>query len=303
MSALDLRTIARALGGEVQGRQVLAPGPNHSRTDRSLSVRLSAQSPVGFVVFSHAGDDFRDARDYVAAKLGLGPDAWRTKGSGAPRSAPASTPHEPGPALDDAARIARAVQIWTEASNAHGTVVEVYLRSRGLDLPDGADVLRFHPACPWGDKTLGRTVFVPAMVAAMRQIDGDAVTAVHRTRLTPEGAKVDRMMLGKASGAAIKLDADDAVTAGLHLAEGIETALAGRQLGFKPCWALGSAGGISALQVLGGIECLTILAEHDDTNRKAVETCAARWHGAGREVIVVEPASGSDILDAMRGAA
>ncbi len=46
--SLDLRTIARALGGEVQGRQVLAPGPNHGRSDRSLSVRISHQSPTGY---------------------------------------------------------------------------------------------------------------------------------------------------------------------------------------------------------------------------------------------------------------
>ena len=77
MSALDLRTIARRLGGEISGRQVLAPGPGHSPGDRSLSVRLSHQSPTGFIVYSHSGDDFRVSRDYVAEKLGLGSDAWR----------------------------------------------------------------------------------------------------------------------------------------------------------------------------------------------------------------------------------
>ncbi len=108
-------------------------------------------------------------------------------------------------------------------------------------------------------------------------------------------------MLGLASGAAVKLDADDAVTMGLAIGEGIESCLAARALGFVPCWALGSAGAITAFPVLGGIECLTILAENDDSNRRAVDACAARWHHAGREVVVVEPASGSDILDAMRG--
>ena len=141
------------------------------------------------------------------------------------------------------------------------------------------------------------------MVAAMRAIDGDVITGIHRTRLTSEGAKVDRRMLGQASGAAIKLDADPEVTMGLHLAEGVETALAGRALGFRPCWALGSAGGIKAFPIVAGVESLTILAEHDDANRRAIDACAGRWHAAGREVIVVEPTTGSDILDAMRGAA
>ena len=53
---LDLHNIARALGGEVQGHQALVPGPGHGPRDRSLSIRLSHQSPDGFVVFSHAGD-------------------------------------------------------------------------------------------------------------------------------------------------------------------------------------------------------------------------------------------------------
>src|SRR5260221_11944123 len=41
MTALDLRAIARALGGEVSGRRVLAPGPQHSPKDRSLCVSLA----------------------------------------------------------------------------------------------------------------------------------------------------------------------------------------------------------------------------------------------------------------------
>ena len=56
---------------------------------------------------------------------------------------------------------------------------------------------------------------------------------------------------------AIKLDADENVEQGLHIGEGIETCLAGRQLDFKPCWALGSAGAIRGFPVLSGIEALT----------------------------------------------
>jgi hypothetical protein len=46
---MDLKTIARALGGEVNGRQVLAPGPGHSPKDRSLAIRISSDAPDGFV--------------------------------------------------------------------------------------------------------------------------------------------------------------------------------------------------------------------------------------------------------------
>jgi len=310
VSALDLRTIARRLGGEVQGRAVLAPGPDHSPGDRSLSVRLSHQSPTGFIVHSHSGDDFRVSRDYVSAKLGLGPDAWRTRRptlynvqdrtaawSGS-TSCILSTRLDP----DRAARIARAIAIWNASGDAHGSIVEMYLAGRGLELPPGADALRYHARTPWREDD-GSVIFVGCMIAAMRAIDGDAITSIHRTRLTPDGTKIGRRMLGIVAGAAIKLDADGDVTHGLHVGEGAETCMAARELGLRPCWALGSAGAIAVFPVLPGVECLTILAERDDANRRAVDTCGARWHAAGREVVVVEPASGSDILDALRGAA
>ena len=68
----DLQTLARALGGVVSGDDVLAPGPDHkSPTDRSLSVKLDANAPDGFVVFSFSGDDVNLCRDYVRQKSGL----------------------------------------------------------------------------------------------------------------------------------------------------------------------------------------------------------------------------------------
>jgi hypothetical protein len=67
---LDLRKLARVLGGEIVGGQVLCPGPEHSASDRSLAVRPSAQSPFGFIAYSHAGDHWPACRDYVLEKLG-----------------------------------------------------------------------------------------------------------------------------------------------------------------------------------------------------------------------------------------
>jgi hypothetical protein len=67
----DLRSVAHALGGEVCGAQVLAPGPVHSHTDRSLSVRLNANAPDGFVAFSFAGDNWRVCRDHIRERLGI----------------------------------------------------------------------------------------------------------------------------------------------------------------------------------------------------------------------------------------
>ena len=69
----DLRSAAHALGGEVSGEQVLAPGPGHSPKDRSLSVKPDPNAPGGFLVESFAGDDWKICKDYVREKLGLGP--------------------------------------------------------------------------------------------------------------------------------------------------------------------------------------------------------------------------------------
>ena len=83
---LDPRIIARALGGVVVGRdQVAAPGPSHSRRDRSLSVRLSATAPDGFLVHSHAGDDWRGLRDHVKQALGIPTGRASPKTPTAPR--------------------------------------------------------------------------------------------------------------------------------------------------------------------------------------------------------------------------
>jgi hypothetical protein len=70
MSA-QLRSWAHALGGEISGNSVRAPGPGHSAGDRSLSVTPSGASPIGFLVHSFAGDDPLVCLDYVRAKLGL----------------------------------------------------------------------------------------------------------------------------------------------------------------------------------------------------------------------------------------
>ena len=97
---MDLRSLARALGGEITGASVLAPGPGHSRRDRSLSVTPSALAPDGFLVHSHAGDDWRACRDHVKGLLGIDRDEWKGREPASPRRS-ASTSTKPD---DDLAR-------------------------------------------------------------------------------------------------------------------------------------------------------------------------------------------------------
>ena len=165
-----------------------------------------------------------------------------------------------------------------------------------MEEPDDAacESLRFHPNCPFGQARR------PCILALFRNIFTGAPQAIHRIGLNPDGTKIDRMMLGPTAGASIKLDP---AGTGLVIGEGIETVLAARQLGFRPAWATGSVGAIAVFPLLPGIEALTILAEAGEPSSMAVQACGQRWSEAGREVIVVSPRTGSDINDALRGAA
>jgi hypothetical protein len=154
-------------------------------------------------------------------------------------------------------------------------------------------VIRFHP------KLKFEGVFVGAMVALFRDVASNEPCGIHRTFLDREGRKHDRKMLGRAKGAAIKLDADEGVTFGLHIGEGIETCLSARLAGFRPVWAVGSAHAIATFPVLPGIEAITMLGELNDggANHRAAQACAARWIEAGREAFIVEPVCGDDLND------
>ena len=74
----QLRAWARALGGDVSGAQVLCPGPGHSASDRSLSVKIGKDGQPFVYSHSHCGDDWQTCLDYVRQRLGL--PAWRPNG-------------------------------------------------------------------------------------------------------------------------------------------------------------------------------------------------------------------------------
>jgi len=225
---------------------------------------------------------------------------------------PSAAPRRPQPApvMDvvsadtarDAARTARAAAIWNEGGDPRGTIAEAYLHSRGLDLDEdlAGTVLRWNPRTPWRDDDTGELRFVPCMLSLLRCVTTDAPQAVQRTWLDAEGRKIARKHYGPARGAAIKIDADETVTSGLHVAEGCETAMTARQFGLRPAWAAGSAGAIRSFPVLPGVEALTLLAEHDDANARAVEECAWRWTEAGREVHIIRSTRGSDLNDCIK---
>jgi hypothetical protein len=197
-----------------------------------------------------------------------------------------------------------ALRLWDEATPIPGTLAATYLKRRGLELPPGCDALRFHRSCQFGSGSY------PCMIALFRDIHTDEPKAIHRTALGTGGIKLGRKALGPMTGCAIKLMPDEDVTMGLVIGEGVETTLAGMQLGFRPTWALGSAGAIKNFPVLSGVEALTILVDHDEADRNgrragpdAATACSQRWTDAGREVLRVVPRRpGADMADLVEGA-
>jgi len=108
------------------------------------------------------------------------------------------------------------------------------------------------------------------------------------------------MTLGHKAGAAIKLSADEQVTLGLVVGEGLETVLSAMTLDFAPAWALGDAANVRAFPLLAGVECLTVLVDNDEsgTGQRVALDCSNRWTDAGREVLRVIPdGRGKDFND------
>jgi hypothetical protein len=200
---------------------------------------------------------------------------------------------------DDAANTARALALWEERSPIDGTLAEEYLRRRHLELPADDEALRYYSPCPFGTGTY------PCLLALFRDIVTNGPRAIHRIALAPGGILVAKRMLGRVGGCAVKLDADADVEHGLAVGEGIETMIAARMRGFRPGWALGSAGTLKTFPVLDGVDALTIIVDNDAPDRngrqagqEAAVECSQRWTAAGREVRRIVPRqAGHDMAD------
>ncbi|TGY93392.1 hypothetical protein E5162_08740 [Marinicauda pacifica] len=187
-------------------------------------------------------------------------------------------------------------RIWRAAGPIYGTPAQTYLEARCGSLPhhDLTGVLRFHPQV-WTDGGCH-----PALIAVMTDPLTGEPSGIHRTFLTAAGGKspLGKRMLG--SKGVIRLYPDEDVAEGLHLAEGIETALAAVHLyGLAPVWACGSAGSLEAFPVLTGIEHLTVLADNDASGRgeEAARVVCRAWAQAGREAVYMRPKAKGDFAD------
>ncbi|MCJ2098445.1 toprim domain-containing protein [Methylobacterium sp. E-046] len=304
---LNLQHAASCLpGGRVISGGVSFQGIGHRTGDMSARLLPDPDARNGYIVTSFAGDDPLMLRDYVDERCGL--PRWedrtrereeRVDPRELARQERAREQQRLAREAEAAIKAERVRRIWDEAErDPRNGLVERYLNQhRKLDLPASicGHAVRFHPRGPWENER------APLMLCALRDIHTNEVVGLHRTRLDPvSGEKLGRKMLGRASGAAIKLTADSEVTMGLALAEGVESALAGMVLGLVPMWATGGVGGIAAFPVLSGIEALTVCAETGAASETAVEQVGTRWSDAGREVRICRPRHGSDLNDAIK---
>lgn len=288
-----LRNIRKA------GRGWSAQCPTHEDKQNSLSINPGADGRILVKCFAKC------ETDYILTALGL---TWSDVQPARDRLVP--TPDGPGVTrlLTSVARSAHAVRnetagahtalrIWREAEPAAGTLVEKYLRTRGISIPVPS-TLRFHRSLkhPSGG-------ILPGMVALVTRATHDEPVAIHRTFLSRDGgdkAQVtpQRMMLGPCRGGVVRLAA---VTERLMVGEGLETCLAAMQATGRPAWAALSTSGLRTLDLPQEVRDIIVLADGDEIGETAAQESARRWSRELRRVRIARPPQGLDFNDLLLG--
>lgn len=209
-----------------------------------------------------------------------------------PRSEPASDRPHLSPAPTGSPESAR--RLFAMSKPIAGTVVETYLRQRGITDLHGIGSLRFHPRCYYRAETDAPTEVWPAMIAAVTDLQG-SITGAHRTWLDPSGrdkAPVDtpRRAMGHLLGHAVRFGpASDVMAAG----EGIETLLSLRcALPNMAMLAALSAAHLAAILFPESLRRLYIVRDDDRAGDGAMRGLIDRTRLAGIEAMVLSPQCG-----------
>jgi hypothetical protein len=233
---------------------------------------------------------FRDVADEARRFLNL------------PRSVPASAQREPAPAhgSPDAAQ-----RLFAMAKPLAGTLAERYLHDRGIILSGRERSLRFHPKCYYRDLATLETLTLPALIAAVTDLQGH-LTGVQRTWLDPDGrgkAHVadPRRSMGNLLGNGIRFGFEPSTSVTVMAAgEGLETMASLRTvIPTLPAIAATSANHLAALILPPGCERLYIAADADAAGRHGIERLSRRAGEAGVVTLVLCPQLG-DFNDDLR---
>ncbi len=283
--------------GRREGRYWLV-GDARNTPGRSMFVRLkeSPKGPAGKWTDAATGEhgdlldiirescgllDFHDVADEARRFLSL------------PRSDPEPAPKTARlPAQTGSPEAAR--RLFAMSRPIIRTVVETYLRNRGIAALHEDGALRFHPRCYYRPDEDAPTETWPAIIARVTDLDG-RMTGAHRTWLDPSGrgkAPIDtpRRAMGDLLGNAVRFGvANDVLAAG----EGIETMLSLRcVLPTLPMAAALSANHLAAMLLPPTLHRLYIARDADAAGDAAVTALTERAEAAGIETIAWSPRLG-----------
>ena len=290
---IPAREIVRALGG----RNGSARCPAHYDINPSLTIKNAPDG--GITVHCFAGCDWRDVKDMLR-RDGLLPERGADNGHDRKKKDPPSREvavrRDAADRADKARRTHQALEIWRRSVPAPGTLVETYLRARGITIPIPPS-LRYLAAAR--HKPTG--LVLPAMVAGVQDLDG-RIVAVHRTFLSRDGTakagvREPKMSLGPVAGGAVRL-----ALAGSKLAicEGIESALSFQQATGIATWAALSAPGIRSLVLPKEILEAVLGPDGDDVGDRAAVKAAIRFVREGRKARIARPPRGMDWNNVLR---
>lgn len=179
------------------------------------------------------------------------------------------------------------------------TLVETYLRSRGITALHETASLRFHPRCYYRPDEHAPTEIWPAMIAAVTDLSGK-LTGAHRTWLDPGGfseahlgrapIETPRRAMGDLLGSAVRFGMGcEVMTAG----EGIETVLSVRSvLPAMPSMAALSAAHLCAILFPTTLRRFYIARDNDPAGDGAMATLIERASAVGIETVVLTPRLG-----------
>ena len=282
--------------GRREGRYWLV-GDVRNTPGRSMYVRLkdSPKGPAGKWTDAATGEH-GDLLDVIRDSCGLidfkdvADEARTFLSMPQPEPAPAHPRQAPAPhGSPEAAR-----RLFGMSQPITGTLVQSYLRERGITDLRGTGNLRFHPRCYYRPDEHSPTETWPAMIAAVTDLAGK-ITGAHRTWLAPDGsdkAPIDtpRKAMGDLLGNAVRIGAPGSVMAA---GEGIETMLSLRQV--LPDMATApalSAAHLAAILFPATLRRLYIVRDDDPAGDGARDILIERANAKGIEAIPLSPAFG-----------